>query len=66
MDKIFYIRFSDHPKSVKVSHSVFRFAIGLSKTYGCLISIVPNRFGRTLYVGFSYFFFHSQLCYEFL
>lgn len=66
MEKNYYIRFSDYPKAVKVSLSVFNFAIGLANTYNCFISLTSHPRGFTLTVGFSYFFFNSELCYELL
>lgn len=61
MEKNLYVRFSDLSKSMKVSSDDFSFALGLAKMYNCIISVVSHRFGRTLYVGYSNFFFNSQL-----
>lgn len=66
MVKNYYIRFAFEPKAVKVSRAVFNFAIGLADTYDCFISLTSHPRGFTLTVGFSYFFFNSELYYELL
>ena len=61
MAKNYYVRFFDEPYSVKVSFADYRKALINADYYDSLISIVPHRYGFTVFVGFSSFFFHNFL-----